>query len=84
MGLIKKADVKNHFAARRARQLSLLTRTPNSLGAESSAPPTKASPRNSGLEAVRAVPRPISVPRSSTQKPAGSGEVSTTVKSSKP
>ncbi|MEA2258941.1 MAG: hypothetical protein QOJ51_1766 [Acidobacteriaceae bacterium] len=55
--LIKKADVKRHLAARRARHLQLLTPSPSWLGSE----PMQANAHGSTLEPIRLVPR-ISIP----------------------
>jgi hypothetical protein len=60
--LIKKADVKRHLAARRARHLQLLTPSPSWLGSVSSpSEPMQANAHGSTLEPIRLVPR-ISIP----------------------
>jgi hypothetical protein len=58
--LIKKSDVKAHLAARRARHLELLTKSPNSLGSAGvsvQSEPMRANAYGSTLEPIRLVPR---------------------------
>ena len=58
--LIKKSDVKAHMAARRARHLQLLTKSPNSLGSAGVAmqpAPMRANAHGSTFEPIRLVPR---------------------------
>jgi hypothetical protein len=87
--LIKKADVKAHFAARRARNLGILGKSPNSPGSASVSmqpEPMRANAHGSSLEPIRLVPRmhvpsaaAQTAPRPAVQEPAQLNGTTTTV-----
>jgi hypothetical protein len=90
--LIKKADVKAHMAARRARHMQLSTNSPSVAGSGNvpvQPEPMRANAHGSALKPIRLVPRmhvpsaaTQGVPRPAVQEPAQSNGTTTVFKPS--